>query len=128
MVRDLGTRDTRSWLHGSWGRERHESWGWGLSIHLHNQNALQAIEFPFTISVYCRFLLNIVFQRMSLHPLSCKDLLQTLEPDLPLSCVSLTEVGVSIPSSVYVQALCSIFRLILACAQTESFVVQLRFS
>ena len=121
-------KGTGSWLHGSWGGERCESWGRGLSVHMHNQNALQAIEFPFTISVYCRFLLNVVFQRMSLHPLSCKDLLQTLDPDLPLSCLSLTEVGVSIPSSVCVQAPCSIFRLILACAQTESFVVQLRFS
>ena len=60
-VRGLGTRD-----------EKLASWelGWGFSIHLHSQNALHAIEFPLTISIYCRFLVNIVFRRMSLHPLS----------------------------------------------------------
>ena len=44
-----------SWIHGSWGGERRESQGKGLSIYLHNQNALHKIEFPFAISVYCRF-------------------------------------------------------------------------
>ena len=61
---------TGSWLPGSWGGERRESRGRRLSIHLHNQKALHAIQFPFTISIYCRFLLNVVFQRMTLHPLS----------------------------------------------------------
>ena len=32
-----------SWLHGSWGGEKCESWGQGLSIHLHNQDALRTI-------------------------------------------------------------------------------------
>ena len=31
---------TGSWLHRSWGRERYESWGRGLSVYLHNQSAL----------------------------------------------------------------------------------------
>jgi hypothetical protein len=60
-VRGLGTRDGKL---ASW-----ELWQ-GLSIHLHNQKALHAIQFPFTISIYCRFLLNVVFRRMTLHPLS----------------------------------------------------------
>ena len=81
---------TGSWLHGSWCRERRESRGRGLSIHLHNQNALHSIQFQFTISIYCRFILYIVFQRMSLHPHTWKELLQTLYPDLCLMCLALT--------------------------------------
>ena len=68
-VRGLGTRDGKLDSR-ELGGERRESRGRGLSVHLHNQNTLHAIEFPFTISIYCRFLLNVVFQRMTLHPLS----------------------------------------------------------
>ena len=42
---------------------------------------------------------------MSLHPLRHKDLLQTLDLDLPLMLLSLTVLGVSITSSVCSQAL-----------------------
>ena len=38
---------TGSWLHGNWGREKRDSQGRGLSIHLHNQNPLHTI-----VSVY----------------------------------------------------------------------------
>ena len=38
---------TGSWLHGNWGREKRESQGPGLSVHLHNQNPLHTI-----VSVY----------------------------------------------------------------------------
>ena len=51
---------------------------------------------------------------MSLHPLRHKDLLQTLDLDLPLMLLSLTVLGVSITSSVCSQALYGMFTLVLA--------------
>ena len=51
---------------------------------------------------------------MSLHPLRHKDLLQTLDPDLPLTLLSLTVLGVSVTSSVCSQALYGMFTLVLA--------------
>ena len=59
---------------------------------------------------------------MSLHPLRHKDLLQTLDPDLPLTLLSLTVLGVSVTSSVCSQALYGMFTLILVSTGTESFV------
>ena len=108
---------TGSWLPGSWGGERRESRGRGLSKYLHNQNSLLVI-----VSIYHRFLLNIVFRWMSLNPLKRKDLLQTLDPDLHLMLLSLTVLGVSVTSSVCSQALYSMFTLVLASTRTESFV------
>ena len=64
---------------------------------------MHCTQYSFNSSIYHRFLLNVAFRRMSLHPLSWKDL-QTVDPDLPLSCLTLPEVGVSIPSSICVQA------------------------
>ena len=59
---------------------------------------------------------------MSLHPLRHKDLLQTLDLDLPLMLLSLTVLGVSVTSSVCSQAFYGMFILVLASTQTESFV------
>ena len=59
---------------------------------------------------------------MSLHPLRHKDLLQTLDLDLPLMLLSLTVLGVSITSSVCSQALYGMFTLFLASTRTEYFV------
>ena len=59
---------------------------------------------------------------MSLHSLRHKDLLQTLDQDLPLMLLSLTVLGVSVTSSVCSQALYSMFTLVLASTRTESFV------
>ena len=111
---------TGSWLPGSWGGERRESRGRGLSKYLHNQNSLLLI-----VSIYHRFLLNIVFRWMSLNPLKRKDLLQTLDPDLHLMLLSLTVLGMRVPSSICAQAHWSIFMLVLVHAQAESFVLYL---
>ena len=59
---------------------------------------------------------------MSLQSLKRKDLLQTLDLDLPLMLLSLTVLGVSVTSSVCSQAVYGMFTLVLASTQTESFV------
>ena len=62
---------------------------------------------------------------MSLNPLKRKDLLQTLDPDLHLMLLSLTVLGMRVPSSICAQAHGSILMLVLVHAQAESFVLYL---
>ena len=59
---------------------------------------------------------------MSLYPLRCKDLLQTLDLELPVMLLSLTVLGVSVTSSVCSQALCSMLTLVLDSTRTQAFV------
>ena len=112
---------TGSWLPGSRCGERGESRGRGLSEYLHNQNSLLAI-----VSIYHRFLLNIVFRWMSLNTLKEK-ICCKLDPDLNLTPLSLTVLGVHVPSYICAQAHWCLRRLILVHAQGEAFVLYLGF-
>ena len=108
-------------LHRSWGRERRKSQRRGSAFICITR--MQCMQYSFYLLFqFIIIFLNVVFWRMSLHPLRRKDLLQTLDLDLPLTLLSLTVLGVSLTSSVCSQALYGMFTLVLASTRTESFV------
>ena len=92
-----------SGLHRSWGRERCKSQRHGSAFICITR--MQCTQYSFYLLFqFIIIFLNVVFWRMSLHPLRRKDLLQTLDLDLPLILLSLTVLGVSVPSSLWAQA------------------------
>ena len=109
--RGLGTRD---WKLASreLGREMRESRGRGLSVHfITRMDFVQCSFYYFNLSI----IFKAVFRRMSLHALLRKQLLQTLDPDLPLKLCSLTVLGMSVPSSegpLYLHRFCGVVLLL----------------
>ena len=94
---------TGSRLRGSWGGKGANLVGGDSAFICITR--MHCMQYSFNSSIYHRFLLNVAFRRMSLHPLTWKELLQSLDQDWPLMLLSLSVLGVYLSSWVCTQVI-----------------------